>query len=271
MIPDDLVSALKRRRVILFVGAGVSMNLGIPSSQQILSHIGEDLGLLRGSLQNLGDYQTLAEYYELRKGGLQDLRSWLDTACHPESIDVSASPIHGSIVDLDFPIIYTTNYDRWIEEAHKAKGKAFARIASVGDLAKSHFGETEIVKFHGDFSDEDSLVLTESNYFDRMSFETPLDIKLRSDSLARPLLFIGYSLSDLNMRYLLFRLQRLWDGSPHKNDRPKSYILLSSPNVVQEKVLEARGVIPIIWKNDDPGKALTEFLAHLVMATRASI
>jgi NAD-dependent SIR2 family protein deacetylase len=47
MIPDALISALKENRVILFVGAGVSMNLGLPSFRQLVSHIGEDLGSTR--------------------------------------------------------------------------------------------------------------------------------------------------------------------------------------------------------------------------------
>ena len=191
----------------------------------------------------------------------------MDTTWHPDTIDISSSEIHDKIVDLNFPIIYTTNYDRWIEEAYKAKGKPFLRIASVGDLAKPTHGETEIIKFHGDFSNDESLVLTESSYFNRMSFETPLDIKLRSDSLGRPLLFIGYSLADPNMRYLLYKLQQIWDSSPHKNRRPKSYILLNRPNLVQEKVLGARGIDPIVWKGDDAGKALCDFLGSLVTST----
>jgi hypothetical protein len=195
----------------------------------------------------------------------------MDTTWHPTTIDVSSSQIHTSIVDLNFPIIYTTNYDRWLEEAHKAKGKPYIKIASVSDLAKPHHGETQIVKFHGDFNSDESLVLTESSYFNRMSFETPLDIKLRSDSLGRPLLFVGYNLADQNMRYLLYKLERLWDGSPHKNHRPKSYILLNRANIVQERVLEARGVMPITWKSDDPGKALADFLTHLSSATRPSV
>src|SRR3954471_21025363 len=110
IIPDALVAGIKERRVILFVGAGVSMNLGLPSSQQIVSHIGEELGFTGETFQNLGDYQTLVEYYELEKQGTRDLRNWLDAACHPEVADVCSSPIHSSVVELDFPTIYTTNY-----------------------------------------------------------------------------------------------------------------------------------------------------------------
>jgi len=34
--------------------------------------------------------------------------------------------------------------------------------------------------------------------FDRLYFSSPLDIKLRTDALGRSILFIGYSLSDVN-------------------------------------------------------------------------
>lgn len=264
MIPHSLVSDLKEQRVILFVGAGVSMNLGLPSFRSLVAHIGEELGFDPEIFLSLGDYQSLAEYYALERGSLGDLRSWMDTTWHPSTIDITKSQIHDLIVELAFPIIYTTNYDRWLEEAHKKKGKAFRKVVSVGDLAKPHNNETEIIKFHGDFSKDDSIVLTESSYFDRFSFETPLDIKLRSDCLGRPLLFIGYSLNDANMRYLLYKLHNIWETSAQKNQRPKSYILMSKPNAIQERVLEARGITPILWKDDDAGTALRGFLEQLL-------
>jgi hypothetical protein len=97
-----------------------------------------------------------------------------------------------------------------------------------------------------------------------MSFETPLDIRLRSDSLARPLIFVGYSLSDPNMRYLLYKLQQLWSQSPSPDTRPKSYILMTRPNPVQEAVLKLRGVEPVVWTGTDPRAALSGFLQQLV-------
>ena len=99
-----------------------------------------------------------------------------------------------------------------------------------------------------------------------MGFETPLDIKLRSDTLARPLIFVGYSLSDPNMRYLLFKLQQLWSLAPSPGVRPKSYILTTRPNPVQEAVLGQRGVETINWNDAEPGKALEGFLTELQTA-----
>jgi hypothetical protein len=263
MLPATLVSAVREHRAILFVGAGVSMNLGLPSFRQLVDQIGVELGFDEDIFQTFGDYQSLAEYYVMEKT-IGPLRSWMDRSWHPESIDIKSSEAHRLIVDLKFPIIYTTNFDRWLERAHEAYGRAIHKIAGVGDLVKAKApGGTEIVKFHGDFDDDASIVLTESSYFQRMGFETPLDIKLRSDSLARPLIFVGYSLGDPNMRYLLFKLQQLWSVAPTPSARPKSYILMTRPNPAQEAVLKQRGVETILWTDSNPRKALAGFLRQL--------
>ena len=59
MIPVALTAALKERRVILFVGAGVSINLGLPSFQQLVSHIGEELGFDPEIFHTFGACQRL--------------------------------------------------------------------------------------------------------------------------------------------------------------------------------------------------------------------
>ncbi|MFS0635519.1 SIR2 family protein [Mesobacillus foraminis] len=99
---------------------------------------------------------------------------------------------------MDFPIIYTTNFDRWLEHAYDYYKKEYVKITNVAEIARTRNDKTQIIKFHGDFDDDSSLMLTESNYFNRLDFETSLDIKLRSDSLEKSILFIGYSLSDIN-------------------------------------------------------------------------
>ena len=114
----------------------------------------------------------------------------------------------------------------------------------VGVQATTH--EFQIIKFHGDFDDDESIVLTESSYFDRLSLDSPLDIKLRADALGRTILFVGYSLSDINMRLLFYKLHLLWKSSPHAAARPKSYIFLTRPNPVQETILRNRGIEPIV-------------------------
>jgi hypothetical protein len=263
-----LVDAAVSRRLILFAGGGVSQNLGLPDFKALVAHIAEEMGLAPERF-GVAEYAVVAEAYQVREKQLGKLRSWMDREWHPESVRIEDSELHNLIVDLDFPIVYTTNYDRWLEKAFETRGKAFHKITNAADLTVAPEGATEIIKFHGDFEDDDSLVLTESSYFQRMQFETPLDLRLRSDSLARPLLFVGYSLHDINTRYLLYRLQELWRNSPHADQRPVSYILMTEREEAQEIVLRSRGVLPISIANGDPGKATTQFLQELLERVRA--
>ncbi len=266
-IPEPLIEAVRRREVILFAGGGISQNLGLPDFRTLIQYLAEQLGMSSDGL-SLNDYPVIAEAYVQSSGKLGALRSWMDTTWHPSTTEVAHSDVHNLIVDLDFSTIYTTNYDRWLEKAYEARGKSYRKITNVGDLTHPLDGATEVIKFHGDFEDDASLVLTEANYFRRMSFETPLDIRLRADSLARPLLFVGYSMHDMNTRYLLFRLQELWQSSDCVGRRPVSYVLMTQSQPAQETVLRSRGVEPLVWEDEDPGRATRLFLERLLQAVR---
>lgn len=259
---EALAAAIHERRVILFAGGGISQNLGLPDFGALVRHVRRSMRLGRGD-GALRDYPILAEAYVLREGKIGSLRSWLETTLHPPSIDIAGSEVHNLIVDLDFPVIYTTNYDHWLEKAYQARGKPFQKIVSVGDLPRSDGRTTEIIKFHGDLEDDESIVLTESSYFRRMGFESPLDLRLRSDSLARPLLFLGYSLHDVNTRYLLWKLHEIWDNSAWAEHRPSSYILMTEKSPAQAAVLRHRGIEPLLFEASDPGSATLELLRRL--------
>lgn len=260
---QDLIEAIKARQVILLAGGGVSMNLGLPSWAELMDKLADDLGYDRGEFSAMGDHLVLAEYYKLHKG-IGQLRSWMDRAWHnTEKVDIRRSLIHELIVELDFPIIYTTNYDRWIEFAYEAHGKPYVKVSDVSDIKGIREGVTQIVKFHGDFDNDSSIVLTETSYFDRLDFETPLDIKLRADVLGRSLLFIGYSLSDINIRFLLYKLNKLWERANNTGAKPRSYILLIKPNPIQQRVLEHRGITALLSPHKNPKRGLTDFLETL--------
>jgi len=260
----ELAEAIRNKKAVLFAGAGLSMNLGLPSFNSLIGKLAEELEFDQELFHMSGDYLTLAEYYYQVKGKLGPLRSWMDTTWHSGDVDISKSLIHKAIVELELSAIYTTNYDRWIEKSFDHWKVPYSKIVNVSDIASAKENQTQIIKFHGDFDDDESIVLTESSYFERMNFESPLDIKLRSDVLGKTVLFLGYSLSDINIRYLLFRLQKQWEKEGCDKTRPKSYIFLARPNVVQEEILRARGVVPIVAETDDSKASLQKFLVELL-------
>ncbi len=261
---DQLIQAYRSKRLILFVGAGVSMGLGLPSWRQLVDHMAKDIGFDPDIYRTFGSDLTLAEFYRITKGQIGPLRSWMDREWHATSTDISKSRIHELITTSDFDLIYTTNYDRWIERAFDHHKKPYTKIASVNDLAIIGQGKTQIIKFHGDFDDDESIVLDETSYFERLEFESPLDIKLRSDVLGRSVLFIRYSLTDINIRYLFFRLANLWKKSSKGSQQPWSFVFSDKPNPVQEAALAQWNIKMISSPGDDPGKGLVELMEQLI-------
>ena len=260
---DRLIQAYRSQTLLLFVGAGVSMPLGLPSWRQLIDHMAEELGFDPDIYSTFGNDLALAEYYRVTKGQIGSLRSWMDREWHSDSIDISKSRVHELIAKADFDLIYTTNYDRWLERAFDHYERPYSRIARVSDLALTDKGKTQIVKFHGDFDDDTSIVLDETSYFDRLEFESPLDIKFRSDVLGRSVLFIGYSLSDINIRYLFYKLANIWKKSSCSVSQPKSFVFSTRPNAIQEAVLAQWNIDMIVSQSEDPETGLIGLLEQL--------
>ncbi|PAX09015.1 SIR2 family protein [Sphingomonas lenta] len=269
---EDLARQIRDRKVVLFAGAGLSAQLDLPTWSGLMAHMARELGYDPDVLIRPGaDYLQIAEYYRLEKGRLGPLRSWMDRSWHVEDDRLRSSRVHNQIVDLDFPFIYTTNYDRNIERAFDLRGKKYSKIVAMLDVAEAQAELPHIVKFHGDFDDDESLVLTESDYFERLDFDTLLDVKFHADVLGRSILFVGYSISDLNLRLLLFRLQRLWKRSGQAERRPKSYIFLMRPDPVQESVFASRGLTPLIYDGEATSDPLADLFDQLLQIVRNKV
>lgn len=265
----ELAKAIIERRAVLFVGAGASMQFGLPNFRTFIEGLAKELDFDEDLFLMAADYLGLAEYYRLQTGSLTELIKRIRNEWSRPQALVGASPVHSAIVKLRFPTIFTTNFDHFIEQAHEYHGVRYHRIVNIRDLAEAPDERTQIVKLHGDVDDEASIVLTESQYFDRLDFESPLDVKLRADVTGRSVLFIGYSLTDINVRYLFYKLSRLWESVDNRGARPHSYIFLPTPNIVQESILNNRSITPIVSQFDDAGKGLSSFLDELLQTVSA--
>jgi hypothetical protein len=262
---DVLATAIRQRRAILFVGAGVSMAVGLPSWEMLVEHLLEELQVDRKTINGLSEpHQMLAEYYRIKHGNIGALRSRLDRNWKVASDRVANSDLHRLIVELDFPAICTTNYDRNLEVAFEKHGRGFTRIVNAKEIAGAPDGVTRIIKYHGDFDDDDSLVLTETDFLNRLSFESPLDLAFRADALGRTILFVGYSMSDPNIRLLLHRIWGIWRNSGYEEHRPPSFIFMPCPDPVQEALLARWGITMLFPEKDEAASdSLVSFLSDL--------
>ncbi|RWX05148.1 Sir2 family NAD-dependent protein deacetylase [Rhizobium leguminosarum] len=264
-----IANALQQRQAVLFVGAGVSMSVGLPSWESLVDYLSADLGLDKPSADaQKTTYQAIAEYYRLKHGSFEPLVAWMAKEWRVSPDCLRASRLHRLVVELDFPIIYTTNYDSNLEKTYEACGRPFAKITGAADMATARPGVTQIVKYHGDFSNPDTLVLTESDYFDRLAFDAPLDIKFRGDAFASTLLFIGYSMSDLNIRFLLHRLWSIWQRTGEAKQRPPLFLFMHEPDEVQRHVLKRWDVTVLAGEGKDSEDSLGNFLETLLAQAR---
>ena len=262
---EPLIQAVRNRQAILFVGAGVSRQLGLPSWNELISEMAKQLDYDPAVFQSHGGYLELAEFYKIKKTSMGSLRSWMDRTWHTDEARVDNCQTHRSIVALKCPLIYTTNYDRWLEIAFARYQNDFVKIANVGDFTKIRDGVTQIVKLHGDLDDDTSLVLTESSYFDRLAFESPLDIKLRSDSLGKSILFVGYSLTDVNIPLSPIQTPSTLVGVRFSlGPTEVLHFLDKTESDTEGLILGERGITSIVSEVDDEGTSLTAFLERLV-------
>lgn len=259
----ELKKEIKKGNVILFVGAGISASLKkIPNWSELITHLSDELEYDADIFKQYGDSLALAEFYEIKKN-IEELKEWMRNKWDISEDEIKKSKIHEVITRLKFPIIYTTNYDHCLEKAFEIYGKEYKKIKDVDDLVGIESSKTQIIKLHGDMDSEAPIVLTEKSYFDRLDFESPLDIKLRSDILGKSILFIGYSLTDINIRFLIYKLNKIWEKS-NKENRPKLYMFMSRPNPIQELIFKERGIETIIGEELDITRSMESFLEALL-------
>jgi hypothetical protein len=255
--PIDLRRLYRDKRVIPFVGAGASMSVCWgpdrdhrgPRWEEMVDQAAIFLGAAEPDLLRCrGTDLQILEYFKIMKGGFAPLTNWLSLQFAAASnADILASPIHAELVQLDrCGIYYTTNYDDFIERALKKAGRNVHITSS--ELNISHDRSlVEVVKFHGDFNTPDQMVLSESQYMDRMRLESPMDFKLRADILGRAVLFIGYSFRDPNVNYIFHIVNRLFSNLPDSASGRRAYIILPEPSEFERRLFHARNidVIPI--------------------------
>jgi non-canonical purine NTP pyrophosphatase (RdgB/HAM1 family) len=257
----ELAKLIAEKKVLLFVGAGISASVGLPAWNDLLkSAAPEDFD--GDVFMSYGDNLLLAEYIEIMsdKGTGKDVWNELETQKKGIEERLKKSEIYKYIFDLDFPVIYTTNYDHLIEKYYEFKQQDVHKIVTVDDMDTCRNIHPRIMKFHGDLDNTDTRVFTQSQYFDRMDYQSFMDISLQSDLLKYHVLFLGYSLSDVNIKQLMYLSQKRKHNCKSKW---KDYIFTVTPNEVQAKVFEKNNIVSISGDVADKGEGTKLFLEKL--------
>jgi hypothetical protein len=250
-LPEEIVKAVNEGKCILFLGAMASApsptgcpfqyTQGPPGSAELSQRLAKKCDYPKDDPWNLA---RVSLYFATRK---DKNRNSLIKAIAEE---VAAKPLVSSpamhmLAALPFPIIVTTNYDQLYDDAlHKAKarnGVPKQPIIRIYDPKRNgppddvpldiKEEQPVLLKLHGDIASFESIVVTEEDYItfiQRMSdiHLHPIHEFIRVRMKQWPILFIGYSLKDYNLR-LLFRALR-WNLAPEKF--PLSYSVDPQPD-----------------------------------------
>lgn len=255
---DELAQDIREKKIIPFVGAGLSRNLGLPEWEVLMAKVAEDLDIDPDILALHGDFLQIAEYHIICHGGSKNrISKIIDRNLRSIEVDIGASKVHKCLVDMNFPKIYTTNFDEMIEMAFRYHGVPYCVIATLDDILNAPDSVTQIVKFHGTLDHDETLVISETDYHNRLDMEGPLDIKLRADLLGKTVLFLGYSFRDLNIRYMWSKLFRVMQANC------KAYMVTMKPNYVFETVYGKKGMKFICLDSDNFSADFTEFIQDL--------
>ncbi|MEP2311482.1 SIR2 family protein, partial [Rhodopirellula bahusiensis] len=199
--PRELKKRYQEGRLLPFIGAGASMSFSWkdlqgnlvrgPSWEQLVNRAATELGFSVAELARVrGTDQQILEYFKIKQGNeIAKLTNWLASQMTPPDDDLKHSALHKELSKLKrCKKFYTTNYDNFLERAFKLNGRS-VHVSAIESQLGIDDHECEVVKFHGDLEHPNQIVLTESDYEQRLRFATPMDYRLRSDLLGRVILF----------------------------------------------------------------------------------
>lgn len=213
-ILTELSQLAADHKLVPFLGSGCSVPHLNHDWNSIIDALAKEVNT------NEKDYLLVAQEY-VDHFSKQKLCDFLKQKFYIDNFSDELGYAHLAIMSLGTGVIYTTNQDNVMEKCFEKYGRNFKIIKSVEDFSNSMPGDRFYIKFHGDLSLPESVVFTQEDYEKRMeNTDYFLNIRLKSDLLAKRLFFIGYSLRDVNIHQILTEIQNIFKG-----EMPKSYML----------------------------------------------
>lgn len=204
----DLLTDLAHRRVVLFLGAGVSASAVTATGGRIAdwgaflskcaNDVPEKLKLQVKKLLGENDYLLACE---LLQGHFAE--QWAQLVSAEFGQKANPSPLHHALLGLRQRIILTTNFDKIIENAwgNSTDGVTHfpVTISSIDNNIFRPLKDHErnyIIKIHGSVDNPNSLIFSRSEYI-RMAFgNSNYNNFIESLLLNYTFLFVGFSMND---------------------------------------------------------------------------
>lgn len=224
-----ILSSLKKEKVVLFIGAGCSKECGIPDSKGIVDILKTSFGEV--DFQNDTFLDVCYDIVETPPYTKTDILNIIKPLLKPknESLAFEILP------KIPFGAIFTTNYDTLIEDHFgRCSDKPYECWTVKGLRPREPIQSrnyTMVYKLMGSIDSEEldngGPILTRAEYQNSILDTERYYERLQDAVLDGVLIFIGYSLKDINVIYTLDKLR-----DKMKDNLPYSYFI--SPNATFE-------------------------------------
>ncbi|PKF58038.1 hypothetical protein CW748_04335, partial [Alteromonadales bacterium alter-6D02] len=193
-VPGELRDAIENDKLVVFVGAGLSINSGLPGWGQIVSEL----------LQENKDYINKADAFRaaLESGimspldildKIEDSRKTVFSAFEKKLSETTPSDLHSAFGKISRRFV-TTNFDKLIESS--ANIKQIITPDSKFNLGKIDTEEEFVLKLHGDIDRVDNCVVFSSQYEELYKNEQLSTFQLKKLFSSYTVLFVGFSFTD---------------------------------------------------------------------------
>ncbi|MFA6187271.1 MAG: SIR2 family protein [Phycisphaerae bacterium] len=232
-IPESLKQALIGNKLVLFIGAGLSIPSKAPSWPKLIQELVEccknegmrltqlEIDEIEYLIQKEGSHGNLLAADFLKRKLEDKMHEHIQT----RFISLSPSRTHKLIADLNVNLV-TTNFDMLLEESIKQVTGEYPTIYGPNDeynQARLSDDKRWIYKMHGCCKYPDKTILTNSDYLNIRECNKATLQKLLQTKTA---LFIGSSLSDPDVLACLLQV-----SSNYRNNNPRHYALVEEKAV----------------------------------------
>src|SRR5690554_917951 len=226
-------SAIDTNKLVVFAGAGISIDAGIPSWKELIDEMKSEIDLS----MNEDNYLRIAQMYyndRQQKEYIDKVRLLLK---HKQ---VRFNEIHEEVFQLNPEHILTTNFDDLLEQVIKKKSLPFSVVSKDNEFPYA-LNTNLLVKVHGDL-DGTEIVLKEDDYLEYSSNHPLIEPFLKSVFATKVVLFVGYGFSDDNLKLIIQTVRSIL-GQDFQN----AYLLSVDDKLhpAQREYLKKKGIIVV--------------------------
>lgn len=231
---NQIKQNLQNENLVIFVGAGVSKNSGVPTWGYVVRKFAQELNYTQclschfktidcektchlKYYFSTDEYIKIPQYYYSQDKSINHsnyynlIKSFFDK-------DFKSNILDDLIISLKPDHIITTNYDHLLDFSH------YEVITNDRDLLKAKSNHY-LLKMHGDINNVEEIIFKEDDYLKYSHTHALYELYIKSLLIDHTFLFVGYSLNDYNLKTFMSWINYIGIEKKVRQNMRKHYLI----------------------------------------------